>query len=251
MEAWLSKQSANSATSPYTVKMNVSSLGGSSDYYGTAGRALRDNSTKYVNLDLSGSTFTSIEEEAFQYCTSLTSVTMPDSVGVIERRAFKDCTSINSITISNKLTLILPWAFYNCKSLTGLNIPDSVVVIGGSQVFTGCTSLKEINVDSGNKNYISENGVLYNNDKTMICCYPAGKTDRTFTIPDSVTKIEKLAFLTCDSLTTVTFEGTIASGNFGENNSAFPRDLVSKYLAGGIGTYTTRSPGWNSVWTKQ
>jgi len=209
MATWLSNQTANSAASPYTVKLNVSSLGGSSYTYGTAGRALRDNSTKYVNLDLSGSTFTSIEKEAFQYCASLTSVTMPDSVTSILNYAFWDCTSLNSVTLSNRLTNITNWAFYNCKSLTGLTIPDSVTGIGGSQVFTGCTSLKEINVDSGNKNYISENGVLYNKDKTIIWCYPAGKTDRTFTIPNSVTTIQDSAFASCTSLTSVNIPDSV------------------------------------------
>jgi hypothetical protein len=57
-------------------------------------------------------------------------------------------------------------------------------------------------------------------------------------------------FVCCTSLTSVTFQGTIPSSGF--VSSIFPGDLQDKYLAGGIGTYTTTAPvTWNSVWTKQ
>jgi len=78
MAAWLSNQPANSAASPYAVKLNVSDLGGRSGISGSAGKALIDNSDKYVNLDLSGSTFTGIENNTFESCDSLTNVTIPD-----------------------------------------------------------------------------------------------------------------------------------------------------------------------------
>ena len=67
------------------------------------------------------------------------------------------------------------------------------------------------------------------------------------TIPNSVTMIRLMAFSYCDGLTSVMFQGTIAllvSLNF-------PGDLRDKYLAGGIGTYTTANPGEEAVWTKQ
>jgi hypothetical protein len=66
-------------------------------------------------------------------------------------------------------------------------------------------------------------------------------------IPNSVTKIGGLLFTDCTSLSKVTFQGphiTFAP-------SPFPGDLDQKYLAGGIGTYTTANPGYTAVWTKQ
>jgi len=103
-------------------------------------------------------------------------------------------------------------AFSGCTSLTSVSIPNSVTSIG-AVVFSGCTSLTSV------------------------------------TIPDSVTSIEGDAFSDCTSLTSVKFEGTIASDNF---RYAFDGDLRDKYLAGGIGTYTTTAPvGYDSVWTKQ
>jgi len=72
------------------------------------------------------------------------------------------------------------------------------------------------------------------------------------TIGNSVTRIENLAFSKCTSLASVTFDGTISSSGF--DSSAFNGlgDLRTKYLVGGIGTYTTTAPvGDSSTWTKQ
>jgi hypothetical protein len=64
---------------------------------------------------------TSIEEWAFSYCSSLTSVTLPNSVASIGNDAFYKCSSLTSISIGNSLTYIGYDAFYNCSSLNTLN----------------------------------------------------------------------------------------------------------------------------------
>jgi len=76
--------------------------------------------------------------------------------------------------------------------------------------------------------------------------HPTGLTG--ITIPNSITSIEDNAFSGCTSLTSVTFQGTITTANFG--SSAFNGDLRTKYLAGGIGTYT-RPSGSSTTWTKK
>jgi hypothetical protein len=115
---------------------------------------------------------------------------------------------------------------------------------------------------------------LYDKTQTALIAYPAGRKNASFTIPSSVTSIgygafygcsslasvtipasvtsiEMSAFSDCNSLISVTFEGTIT--RFGSNTfGLFPGDLLTKYLAGGIGTYTTTAPvGNSSVWEKQ
>jgi hypothetical protein len=92
--------------------------------------------------------------------------------------------------------------------LTSITIPSSVTSIGES-VFAECTSLTFIEVDSGNNNYTSDNGVLFNKEKTTLFCYPAGKTETSYTIPGSVTKIENGAFGGCANLISIEVE----SGN--------------------------------------
>jgi len=311
---WLAALPTNTVATAYSVKLNVSDLGGNYNTVGSVGKALRDNNTKCVSLDLSGSTFTSIGSYAFGYCTSLTSVTIPNSVTSIESFAFYSCTSLTVInvdtantkyisqdgvlynkakttlvvyparktdstfTIPGSVTGIVSSAFSYCTSLTSVTIPNSVTIIG-SFAFGSCTSLTAINVDTANTAYISQDGVLYNKDKTTLIQYPAGKTDSTFTIPGGVTKIEYGAFERCTSLTSVTIPNsvtiigsfafgsctsltsvTFATGsnipdaNFGgyafpEGNYANGGDtLKTAYSTGKAGTYTRVANG--DTWTK-
>lgn len=83
------------------------------------------------NIDLSkNSKITTIRGSAFDFCTSLTSITIPNSVTSIGNRAFYYCRSLTSVTIPNSVTSINYSAFSGCESLTSVTIPDSVTSIG-------------------------------------------------------------------------------------------------------------------------
>ena len=84
-------------------------------------------------------------------------------------------------------------AFEGCTNLSSIEIPDSVISIGNS-AFSECEKLSAINVSSGNNNYASIDGVLFNKDKTELIQYPAGNFETAYTIPDSVTEIERKHF---------------------------------------------------------
>ena len=86
---------------------------------------------------------TSIGDDAFAYCKSLTSVTIPDSVTKIGYYAFYRCISLTSVTIPDSITSIGYEAFYYCTSLKSVTIPDSVTSIG-NYAFDGCTSLTSV-----------------------------------------------------------------------------------------------------------
>ena len=88
---------------------------------------------------------TEIKYSAFEGCTSLTNVTIPDSVTEIGHSAFYDCTSLTSVTIPDNVTRIRESAFFSCTSLTSVTIPNSVTTID-DYAFTRCSSLTEINV---------------------------------------------------------------------------------------------------------
>ena len=82
---------------------------------------------------------TSIGSAAFNYCTSLTSIVIPDSVTTIDGYAFNRCTSLTSVVIPDSVTTIGSYAFEDCDSLTSIVIPDSVTTIGDG-AFAGCIS---------------------------------------------------------------------------------------------------------------
>ena len=92
---------------------------------------------------IDGYTVTAIGSSAFEVYTSLTSITIPDSVTSIGTYAFHGCDSLSSITIPDSVTSIDYNAFSGCSSLTSITIPDSVTSIG-SWAFASCTSLASI-----------------------------------------------------------------------------------------------------------
>lgn len=134
----------------------------------------------------------------------------------IEAAAFSKCSNLVSITIPSNVISIGSYAFNNCSNLTSVTIPSSVTSIG-NEAFSECTSLTNIDVDTGNTAYLSMNGVLYDKLKTTLMCYPAGKLESTYTIPNSVISIADRAFSKCSSLTSVAIPNsvtTIGSGAF-------------------------------------
>ncbi len=72
---------------------------------------------------------TSIEDEAFEYCTSLTTITLPETITSIGNYAFVDCVRLKSITIPNSVTSIYDTAFNSCNSLKSVVLPDSFEVV--------------------------------------------------------------------------------------------------------------------------
>lgn len=126
--------------------------------------------------------------------------------GTLEVRGFSGET-VEELTIpaevkGKSVTTIGREAFARSESLTSVTIPDSVTTIG-TDAFFDCSSLESILVEENNPSYSSVNGVLFNKDKSVLVCYPAGKKDKSYTIPDSVTTMETYAFF-WTALTSVT-----------------------------------------------
>ena len=186
---------------------------------------------------LNGRPVTGVGFAAFAGCTSLTSVTIPDSVTDIECAAFIGCGSLTSVPIPNGVTRIVASAFESCESLTTVTIPDSATQIEGNP-FTHCTSLNRIIVSPNHPVLETIDGVLFNKTDGTLICYPATLKQSSYvlpygvtrigggafsecsflesiSIPDSVTSIGSFAFDGCSSLTSVTMFNTVEDVGYG------------------------------------
>ena len=135
----------------------------------------------------------------FASCTSLSSITIPNSITTIPNQMFASCTSLSSITIPNSVTSIGDNVFSGCTSLTNVSMPNSITTIGG-QSFANCSSMTKV------------------------------------TIPSTITAIGTLAFANCTGLTSITIEATtppsLGGNAFNGTNDCpiyVPCDSVSAY----------------------
>ena len=140
---------------------------------------------------------TSIGYYAFFQCSGLTSITIPNSVTSIGIQAFWGCSGLTSVTIPNSVTSIGRDAFYGCSGLTSVTIPSSVTSIEGS-VFSGCTGLTSVTIPN------SVTSIGYN-------AFSGCSSLTSITIPNSVTSIESSAFYGCSGLTSVTIPNSVTS----------------------------------------
>ena len=140
---------------------------------------------------------TAIGDFAFCFCSSLTSVTIPDSVTAIGGGAFHDCSSLTSVKIGDSVTAIGDSAFHSCSSLTSVTIGDSVTAIG-CDAFLGCSSLTSVTIGDS-VTAIGEGA------------FSACSSLTSVTIGDSVTAIGRFAFSACSSLTSVTIPDSVTA----------------------------------------
>ena len=140
---------------------------------------LSANPTYYTQtLKIKGEVVTSIiidtankiNNNAFVFCKSLTSVIMGDSVTSIGYNAFYGCSGLTSLTIGENVTTIGSGAFFECSSLTSLKIPENVTSVGRS-AFSSCDDLTKIFIDRASiamkllgTDYSYCGGILSNSD---------------------------------------------------------------------------------------
>lgn len=146
---------------------------------------------------LGGYPVTDIGMWAFESCTGLTNVTIPEGVTNIGIEAFYWCKNLTNVTIPNSVTSIEYGAFRSCFSLESITIPDNVTEIGNS-IFNSCTALTDVNIGNGITSI--GNMMFYGCEKIT-----------NITIPDNVTSISNGAFFNCNGLKTITIGSNITS----------------------------------------
>ena len=171
----------------YNVHGNVNYLGNKNNPYVAA---MEVTNTNFSTFTLHENTKV-IADDAFNGCSRMTSIEIPDSVTSIGDSAFRACSSLTSVVIGDSVTSIGDSAFRAGNSLTSIEIPDSVTSIGW-MAFSNCSSLTSIE------------------------------------IPDSVTSIGGYAFADCSSLTSITFNGTKAQWNALSKGSAWSYNCPAK-----------------------
>lgn len=150
----------------------------------------------------------SIGDQAFLGCRSLTSVTIGNSVTSIGSAAFSTCSSLQIVTIPDSVTSIGDQAFRLCINLASITIPDSVTSIG-DMAFCDCENLASISVVEQNESYKDIDGNLYTKDGKNLIQYAPGKTNISFTIPNTVTSIGNYAFSKSDNLNSITIQNGV------------------------------------------
>lgn len=142
-----------------------------------------DNSVKTIGM------------AAFEYCSSLADIILPEGVTTIARSAFYNCTNLKNIIIPNKVTSIEERTFIDCKELVSVVIPNSVKSIG-TEAFNGCSALKSI---------VLPEGMTLIKKWTFADC--SSLVD--VTLPSTMTTLEYGAFENCTSLRSVTIPNSV------------------------------------------
>lgn len=137
----------------------------------------------------------------------------------------------------------------NYSQLLTISIPDTVVSLELTTQLSNFTKLLAVTVDENNPAYSSLDGVLYNKDRTRLICYPGGKADTSFVIPDTVTTIGAYAFCfnfdsaAHDSLRSVTLpQGLLAMEQYAFKGLQFTSLTLPESLTT-IGDYALENTG--------
>ena len=207
-------------------------------------------------IDLSKTKISQIGTCAFNYCTSLEDVKLPDSLRSIDESAFENCKSISNIKLNNGLEKIGDKVFLNCTGIHSLTIPESVTSMG-VHMLNGCVNLETLELpyaatkksctdkDGSVDGYCSVSDLFvahsgYENDINNFKGYAISKititggekiADFAFTgmstlkeidlSKSKATSIGKYAFRYCTSLENVILNDKIEEvGNYGYSNTA-------------------------------
>lgn len=206
------------------------------------------NLTLSVNIE-------SIGKNAFNGCTELEAVVLGDGLKTIGDYAFANCSYLTDINIPESVTYIgenifqkTAWHNYRGKGIiifdnwvfgykgsvskdTVLNLDKNIRGVA-DEAFKDESNFVAINVDAENPLLLSENGILYNKNKTEIIVYPCGKADKEYIMPDTVLSVGDETFYNCINLNKV--EISSAAKTLGEYSFYGCEYLHDLYIPEGV-----------------
>lgn len=147
--------------------------------------------TNASNVSKFSDSLKKIHQNAFSR-SGIKSVILGNSVELIDFNAFSQCDKLKSFTIPDSITTISPSFLSDCKSLTSVHIGKNTLI--DCALISGCKKLSEFTVHPENKHYKVLDGVLYNNDGSILLVYPRNKQGELFKIPKNVRHIRNGAF---------------------------------------------------------
>ena len=194
----------------YAMDGEENIIGGSRVILYTAGSIATPSHSESFNATIVSNTFnngkgvilfdqpiTSIGNNAFQDCSSLTSISLPESLTSIGNNAFAGCDELTSITLPAGVTTIGKEAFYSCRRLTSISLPTNLTSIG-DRAFYGCDELASIDLPAGVTS-IGNKAFSYCSSLTSI------------TLPTNLTSIKDETFSYCSSLTSISLPAGVTS----------------------------------------
>lgn len=173
---------------------------------------------------------TAVDDNAFNSCSSLRSVTLPSSIMTIGSYAFSRNTNLTSVNIPARVTSIGEFAFSNASKLSEVALGSQVVTIGEG-AFNGCNSLTSMTVDAANPRYDSRdscNAIIETATSTLL--YGCKNT----VIPGSVTAIGAGAFKLCTAPSTLTIPGSVRT--VGDDAFNYSYGLTTLFIEEGLTT---------------
>lgn len=154
----------------------------------------------------------SLPHYAFDGFTNAVEITLPMSVTYLGFHCLANC-GFTELNLPGNLGFIDNDVAFGCQKLTKIvfSLPNNqgVATVHGTTMLAGLPNLKEIVVPEGHPNFYAEDNVLYHESKTVLLRYPAGKTEESFTIPNTVVDICDGAFSGCNNLEKVELSNSV------------------------------------------
>ena len=172
---------------------------------------------KMTNIIL-GENILNLGDYAFDGCSNLISVDVPNSILCIKEGVFRNCANLQSVHTGNSLTNIGKVAFEGCTNLRSMTIHENLLTL--EETFETCASLEYFSVNPNNPVYSSRDGVLLDHEQTKIIRFPRSMKDTyydieneeiisDYTIPMTVTNIGTFAFSRCHTLTNIVIPDSV------------------------------------------